>query len=92
MAQNLISDLVRTQLQLSNFEIQVFKTWNEIDLLSSYLCIQTGLPNNTRLQPITVAMIIPEETKQFSQCLEEAFSNRNEIKQSVLQKNYSKCH
>lgn len=87
--QNLISDLVRTQLQLSNFEIQVFKTWNEIDLLSSYLCIQTGLPNNTRLQPITVAMIIPEETKQFSQCLEEAFSNRNEIKQSVLQKNYS---
>jgi outer membrane protein len=87
--QNLISDLSRTQLQLSNFEIEVYKTWNDIDLLSNYLCIQTGLPTNTRLQPINVPLIIPDDSLLFSQCLEAAFANRNEIKQSVLQKNYS---
>jgi outer membrane protein len=87
--QNLISDLSRTQLQLSNFEIQVFKAWNDIDLLSNYLCIQTGLPTGIRLQPVAVTMQIPDETLQFAQCLEEAFANRNEIKQSLLHKEYS---
>ncbi|UKJ06798.1 TolC family protein [Solitalea lacus] len=87
--QNLVSDLTRTQLQLSNFQIDVFKTWNSIDLLSNYLCIQTGLPTNTRLQPKNVVLKVPEDQLQYEQCLEEAFANRNEIKQSLLQKSYS---
>ncbi|MCO4291872.1 TolC family protein [Solitalea sp. MAHUQ-68] len=87
--QNLVSDLTRTQLQLSNFEIDVFKTWNDIDLLSNFLCIQTGLPTNTRLRPVEVVLAIPSDSLQYKQCLEEAFANRNEIKQSLLQKNYS---
>ncbi len=87
--QNLISDLSRTQLQLSNFEIQVFNAWNNIDLLSNYICIQTGLPPNTRLQPIAVEIAIPTDSFRLAQCLEEAFANRNEIKQSELQKKYS---
>jgi len=87
--QNLISDLSRSQLQLSNFEIDVFKSWNNIDLLSNYLCIQTGLPLNTRLQPIDVLMVLPDDSLEFNKCLEEAMLNRSEIKQSELQKNYS---
>lgn len=87
--QNLISDLSRSQLQLSNFEIDVFKTQNNIDLLSNYLCIQTGLATGMRLQPTAVVMVIPDDTLSFSKCLEEAFANRNEIKQAELQKNYS---
>ncbi|MBP6335169.1 MAG: TolC family protein [Bacteroidia bacterium] len=87
--QNLISDLSRTQLQLSNFEIEVFKTWNDIDLLSNYICIETGIPTNTRLQPLGVVLTIPEDSLIFSKCLEDAFANRNEIKQAELQKNYS---
>lgn len=87
--QNLISDLSRTQLQLSNFEVDVFKAWNKIDLLSNYLCIQTGLPSSTRLKPVDVVMVIPDDTLNFNKCLEEAFANRTEIKQSQLQKSYS---
>ena len=90
--QNLVSDLSRTQLQLSNFEIQVFNTWNEIDLLSNYLCIQTGLPPNTRLQPVSVILAIPEVTITLNECLDEAFANRNEIKQAQLNKNYSEMN
>jgi outer membrane protein TolC len=87
--QNLVSDLSRTQLQLSNFEIDVFKTWNNIDLLSNYLSIQTGLPTGLRIQPIDVIMAIPDDSLSLDKCLEEAFANRNEIKAAELQKNYS---
>jgi outer membrane protein TolC len=87
--QNLVSDLSRTQLQLSNFEIDVFKTWNNIDLLSNYLCILSGIPTNTRLHPAEVILIIPGDTLEFKKCLEEAFANRKELKQSLLQKEYS---
>ncbi|HEY1871441.1 MAG TPA: TolC family protein, partial [Chitinophagaceae bacterium] len=90
--QNLVSDLSRTQLQLSNFEIQVFNTWNEIDLLSNNLCIQAGLPLNTRLQPVSVLLAIPELTLTLNECLEVAFANRNEIKKAALQKNYSEMN
>jgi len=87
--QNLISDLSRTQLQLSNFEIDVFKTWNNIDLLSNYLCIQTGIQTGYRLRPVDVILAIPDDSLTMSQCLEQAFANRNEIRQAQLQKNYS---
>jgi outer membrane protein TolC len=87
--QNLVSDLTRTQLQLSNFEIDVFKAWNNIDLLSNYLCIITGLPTSTRLHPTEVVLIIPGDTLDFNECLGEAFANRREIIQSKLQKQYS---
>jgi len=87
--QNLVSDLTRTQLQLSNFEIDVFKTWNNIDLLSNYLCILTGLPTSTRLHPTEVVLIIPGDSLEFNKCLDEAFANRREIVQSKLQKEYS---
>jgi len=87
--QNLVSDLTRTQLQLSNFEIDVFKAWNNIDLLSNYISIQTGIPGSTRLEPKDVVVEIPGDSLQYNQCLQEAFANRNEIKQSKLQKEYS---
>ncbi|AFD05228.1 TolC family protein [Solitalea canadensis] len=87
--QNLVSDLLRTQLQLSNFEIEVFKAWNSIDLQSNYLCILSGLPTNTRIQPRSVVLAIPADSIRYDQCLQDAFLNRNEIKQSLLQKNLS---
>lgn len=87
--QNLISDLSRTQLQLSNFEVDVFKAWNNIDLLSNYLCIQAGLPSATRLVPVEVSIAVPDDSLDFDQCLEDALANRIEIRQSELQRNYS---
>jgi len=87
--QNLVSDLSRTQLQLSGFEVDVFKAWNNIDLLSNYLCIQAGLPTSTRLIPVEVSIAIPEDSLDFNQCLEDALTNRVEIRQSELQRNYS---
>jgi outer membrane protein TolC len=87
--QNLVSDLTRTELQLSNFEIDVFRTWNNIDLLSNYLCIYTGIPTSTRLIPKDVIVQIPEDSLVYATCLEEAFRNRFEIRQAELQKNYS---
>lgn len=90
--QNLISDLSRTQLQLSNFEIQVFNTWNKIDLLSNNICILTGLPLNLRLQPVSVEVSIPADSMLLSECLEHAYANRHELKQSLLQKNYSESN
>lgn len=87
--QNLVSDLLRTQLQLSNFEIEVFKAWNSIDLQSNYLCILAGLPTNTRIQPREVVLAIPVDSIRYTDCLQEAFANRNEIKQSLLQKSFS---
>lgn len=87
--QNIISDLTRTELQLSNFEISVFKAWNNIDLLSNYLCLFTGIESSTRLVPSDVIVQIPQDTLIYEQCLEEAFTNRNEIKQAEYQKYYS---
>jgi outer membrane protein len=87
--QNIISDLTRTELQLSNFEIDVFRTWNNIDLLSNYLCIFTGIPSSTRLQPIEVVVEIPGDTLDYQTCLQEAFTNRYELKQAEFQKQYS---
>jgi len=87
--QNLISDLTRTELQLSNFEIQVFNIWNNIDLLSNYLCIFTGIPTSTRLQPSEVIVQLPADTFVYEQCLEEALANRYELKQAEYQKTYS---
>lgn len=45
--QNLKSDLLRTELQQSNFEVAVFRSNNSIELISNYLDILTGLPSNT---------------------------------------------
>ncbi|HEU4788864.1 MAG TPA: TolC family protein, partial [Flavobacterium sp.] len=40
--QNLKSDLLRTELQKSNFEVAVFHSSNSIELISNYLDILTG--------------------------------------------------
>ena len=87
--QNILSDLTRTELQLSNFEIDVFKTRNNIDLQSNLLCIYTGIPTSTRLLPKDVMVLIPVDTLVYKTCLDEAYSNRYEIKQAELQKDYS---
>ncbi len=87
--QNLISDLSRTELQLSNFEINIFTKRNNIELVSTYLCTFTGLPTNEMLKPIDVLVQVPAEQFIYEACLKEAFDNRQELKQSELQKNSS---
>ncbi len=87
--QNLLSDLTRTELQLSNFEINVFSKTNNIELASNYLSIFTGLSTLEVLKPTDVVVQIPAEQVNFEECLTEAYANRKEIKQSELQKDYS---
>jgi outer membrane protein len=82
--QNLKSDLLRTELQQSNFEVAVFRSSNSIDLISNYLDILIGLPTNTKLKPILEGILIPKKEVSLEESLNEAYQNRNEIKRSEI--------
>ena len=59
--QNLKSDLLRTELQQSNFQVSVFQDVNNIKLVSNYLDILIGLPTDTVLKPVLVENILPSK-------------------------------
>ncbi|ESU24240.1 outer membrane protein [Flavobacterium enshiense DK69] len=82
--QNLKSDLLRTELQQSRFEVSVFEDTNNIKLVSNYLDILIGIPTDTILKPEMAEAMIPMEERDIKQCLAEAYENRYEIKQSEL--------
>jgi outer membrane protein len=82
--QNLKSDLLRTELQKSNFEVSVFRSSNSIELISNYLDILTGLPTNTKLKPILDGILIPTKEVSLEESLSEAYENRYEIKRSEI--------
>ncbi|MEL1254796.1 TolC family protein [Flavobacterium sp. DGU38] len=82
--QNLKSDLLRTELQKSNFEVAVFRSSNSIELISNYLDILTGLPTNTKLKPVLDGILIPKEEVSLEESLNEAYQNRYEIKRSEI--------
>ncbi|MGL2963534.1 TolC family protein [Flavobacterium sp. RSB2_4_14] len=80
--QNLKSDLLRTELQQSNFQVSVFQDINNIKLVSNYLDILIGLPTDTILRPELVEDIIPSKELSLDEILSEAYQNRYEIKLS----------
>ncbi|HEY6144528.1 MAG TPA: TolC family protein [Flavobacterium sp.] len=82
--QNLKSDLLRTELQKSNFEVAVFRSSNSIELISNYLDILTGLPTNTKLKPVLDGILIPTKEVSLEESLNEAYQNRYEIKRSEI--------
>jgi outer membrane protein len=82
--QNLKSDLLRTELQQSNFEVAVFRSSNSIELISNYLDILTGLPTNTKLKPVLEGILVPKTDLSLNESLNEAYQNRNEIKRSEI--------
>jgi outer membrane protein len=82
--QNLKSDLLRTELQQSNFKVSVFRSTNTIELISNYLDIIIGFPTNTILKPEVTESMIPTENINLQQSLEEAFLNREEIKRAEI--------
>lgn len=82
--QNLKSDLLRTELQQSNFKVAVFRNTNDIELVSNYLDILIGLPTNTILKPEYAAVIIPENKIDLQQSLSDAYQNREEIKRAAI--------
>lgn len=82
--QNLKSDLLRTELQQSNFEVAVFRSTNSIELISNYLDILTGLPTNTILKPVLDGILIPKTDASLEESLSEAYQNRYEIKRSEI--------
>jgi outer membrane protein len=82
--QNLKSDLLRTELQKSNFEVAVFRNSNSIELISNYLDILIGLPTNTILKPVLDGILIPKENTNLEKSLSEAYQNRYEIKRSEI--------
>ncbi|PWA08201.1 TolC family protein [Flavobacterium laiguense] len=82
--QNLKSDLLRTELQKSNFEVAVFRSSNSIELISNYMDILIGLPTNTKLKPILEGILVPKEDLSLNESLSEAYQNRNEIKRSEI--------
>lgn len=82
--QNLKSDLIRTELQQSNFKVSVFRNTNDIELVSNYLDILIGLPTNTVLKPqVTENSILLEEI-DLQKSLTEAYQNREEIKRATI--------
>ncbi len=82
--QNLKSDLLRTELQQSNFKVSVFRSTNTIELISNYLDILIGFPTNTILKPEVAESMLPTENINLQQSLEEAFLNREEIKRAEV--------
>jgi outer membrane protein TolC len=82
--QNLISDLKRTELQLSNYQIDVFRTRNNIAIIANYLCILTGIVPPVLLTPADDPPEVPGDTLVYEDCLAEAMNNRYELKQSEL--------
>jgi len=82
--QNLKSDLLRTELQKSNFEVAVFRSSNSIELISNYLDILTGLPTNTKLKPALDGILIPKKEVSLDESLNDAYQNRYEIKRSEI--------
>ncbi|MCI0522395.1 MAG: TolC family protein [Bacteroidales bacterium] len=87
--QNLISDLKRTELQLSNYQIEVFTTRNNIAIIANYLCILTGIDPPLLLMPIEAVIEVPGDTMYYEACLAEAMINRYELKQSELSQQLS---
>lgn len=82
--QNLKSDLLRTELQQSNFKVSVFRSTNTIELISNYLDILIGFPTNTILKPEVAESMLPTENIDLQQSLTEAFLNREEIKRAEI--------
>ena len=82
--QNLKSDLLRTELQQSNFKVSVFRSTNTIELISNYLDILIGFPTNTILKPEVTESMIPTENLDLQQSLTEAFQNREELKRAEI--------
>jgi len=80
--QNLKSDLLRTELQQSQFQVSVFENTNNIKLVSNYLDILIGLQTDLVLKPEVSEEMIPRDEVDLQQSLSEAFRNRVEIKQS----------
>jgi outer membrane protein TolC len=87
--QNLISDLKRTELQLSNYQIDVFRTRNNIAIIANYLCILTGIDPPVLLTPADAPPEVPGDTLVYEECLAEAMNNRYELKQAELNKELS---
>ena len=82
--QNLKSDLLRTEMQQSRFQVAVFQSTNDIKLVSNYLAILIGLPPDTILKPdVSEALLVTEEV-DLQKSLSEAYKNRVEIQQSEL--------
>lgn len=82
--QNLKSDLLRTEMQQSNFKVSVFKETNNIKLVSNYLDILIGLSAEIILKPDVVGVGLPTEAIDLQKSLAEAYQNRAEIKQAEL--------
>lgn len=82
--QNLKSDLLRTEMQQSNFKVSVYQSSNNIKLISNYLDILIGLPADTILKPDLTGIERPTEEIDLQKSLSEAYQNRVEIKQSEI--------
>lgn len=82
--QNLKSDLLRTELQQSNFKVSVFRNTNTIALISNYLDILIGLPTDVILKPEVSVSMIPTEDIDLKKSISEAYLNRMEIRQAEI--------
>ena len=87
--QNLISDLKRTELQLSNYQIDVFRTRNNMAIISNYLCLLSGIDPPILLIPSRAVIEVPQDTLYYQDCLAEALVNRYEVRQSELNRDLS---
>jgi outer membrane protein len=82
--QNLKSDLLRTEMQQSNFKVSIYQSSNDIKLISNYLDILIGLAADTILKPDLTGIERPTEEINLQKSLSEAYQNRVEIKQSEI--------
>lgn len=82
--QNLKSDLLRTELQQSNFKVSIFRNTNTIALVSNYLDILIGLPTDLILKPEMTETLLPATDIDLQESIAQAYKNRMEIRRSEV--------
>jgi outer membrane protein len=78
------NDVLRSQLQLSNIEMSQIDVNNNFKVASYNLGIMLGLPAGTQIQVDTVTLFAPKTMESLDNYLQQATSNRKDLKAAGL--------
>ncbi|WP_028298721.1 TolC family protein [Olivibacter sitiensis] len=78
------NDIIRTELQLTNFEVALDQVSNDITIANRELCVVLGLPTHTAIQVDTALSAFTQQDLGFVQHLNEALSSNPVIRASQV--------
>lgn len=80
------NDLLKAQLQSSNFELSLLDAESNYKLACVNMNLMIGLPEETVLTPDKNGLTLPDSVKTISEYEQEALQNRNDIVSATLRK------